>query len=381
MKIIDIQTFGVNIDDGGNHIFVKVLTDEHLHGVGEAYRVGPDHAVEQIVHYFKDWLIGQDPTRIEHLWRLMYNGSRFPGGSMLNAAISGIETALWDVKGKAHGVPVYQLLGGRCRDRVRVYLGIGGNTPREVALSAREAVERHGMTAVKMRPHPPEMEKLSWNQVLKGTAARLQAVRKAVGDDVEIGLDPHAQIFEPVRALELADAAKPYRPMFFEEPLRPENIQAMARLHEKISIPIATGEMLYTKYEFRDLISAGAADIVQPDLVLCGGLLEGKKIAAMAEAEYLTVAPHNPLGPVSTAVSTHFAASTGNFLILEYRIDSEGPHRKLIKQPLKLVDGHLEIPNSPGLGIELNEDAFPGNPLKKWHRSFQVEADGNIAYQ
>src|SRR5579863_6577341 len=165
MKIIDILTYGVNLGNG-NHIFVKVLTDEHLYGVGEAYRVGPDGAVEQTIHYLKGWLIDQDPTRIEHLWRLMYNGSRFPGGSMLNAAISGIETALWDVKGKIHGVPTYQLLGGRCRDRVRVYRGIGGSTPQQAAEDARLAVERQGFTAVKMQPLPPGSEKLPWGRVL-----------------------------------------------------------------------------------------------------------------------------------------------------------------------------------------------------------------------
>jgi galactonate dehydratase len=380
VKIIDIRTYGVNVG-GSNHIFVRVLTDEHLQGTGEAYRVGPDHAVEQVVHYFKDWLIGEDPTRIEHLWRLMYNGSRFPGGSVLNAAISGIEIALWDIKAKAYGVPVYQLLGGRCRDRVRVYLGIGGETPRQLADSAREAVQRHGMTAVKFRPQPGEMEKLRWSQVLKGTRDRLEAVRRAIGDDVDIGLDPHAAIFEPVRALELAEVVQPFRPMFFEEPIRPENIQALATLHRKIGIPIATGEMLYTKYEFRDLIAAEAADIIQPDLLLCGGLWEGKKIAAMAEAHYLTVAPHSPLGPVSTAVGVHFAASTGNFLILEYRIDSEGPERQLIRHPLTLVDGHVQIPEVPGLGLELNDDVLQGHPLQKWHRRFPIEADGNIGYQ
>ncbi len=380
MKITDIQTFGVNLG-GGNHIFVKVMTDEHLHGVGEAYRVGPDAAVEQTVHYLKDWLIGEDPTRIEHLWQLMYNGSRFPGGSMLNAAISGIETALWDVKGKAHGVPVYQLLGGRCRDRVRVYLGIGGETPREVADAARTAVQRHGMTGVKMRPQPANSERLPWSQVLRGTVQRMEAVRKAVGDDVDIALDPHARIFEPFRARELAEVVKPYRPLFFEEALRPENIQAMADLRSKVDIPIATGEMLYTKYEFRDLIAAGAADIVQPDIVLCGGLLESKKIAAMAEADYLTVAPHNPLGPVSTAIAVQFSASIPNFLILEYRIDSEGPSRDLVREPLKLIDGYVQIPDVPGLGIELNEQAFRGRGLKTWRRGLVVEPDGNIRYQ
>ena len=379
MKIIDVQTFGVNMGDG-NHVFVKILTDEHLHGIGEAYRVGPDHAVEEAVHYFKDWILGLDPTRIEYIWRLLYNGSRFPGGSILNAAISGIEIACWDLKGKALGVPVYELIGGRCRDRVRVYLGVSGSTPREVADSAKRAQDL-GFTAVKMAPHPPNAEKLPWDQVLRGTAARLAAVRKAVGDDMDVGLDPHARIFEPVRALQMAQAVEPYRPMFFEEPLRPENIEAMGRLHRKIPVPIATGEMLYTKYEFRDVIAAEAADILQPDLLLCGGLMESKKIAAMAEAEYLTIAPHSPLGPVSTAVSTHFAASTPNFIILEYRDDSQGPMRNLILEPMKREGGYLELPQDPGLGIELNEKAFAGNPLKKWHRPFVIEPDGNIAYQ
>ena len=379
MKIIDVQTFGVNLGDG-NHVFVKILTDEHLHGIGEAYRCGPDHAVEEAVHYFKDWILGLDPTRIEYIWRLLYNGSRFPGGSILNAAISGIEIACWDLKGKALGVPVYELIGGRCRDRVRVYLGVSGSTPREVADSAKRAQDL-GFTAVKMAPHPPNAEKLPWDQVLRGTAARLAAVRKAVGDDMDVGLDPHARIFEPVRALQMAQAVEPYHPMFFEEPLRPENIEAMGRLHRKIPVPIATGEMLYTKYEFRDVIAEEAADILQPDLLLCGGLMEAKKIAAMAEAEYLTIAPHSPLGPVSTAVSTHFAASTPNFIILEYRDDSQGPMRNLILEPLKREGGYLELPQDPGLGIELNEKAFAGNPLKKWHRPFVIEPDGNIAYQ
>ena len=380
MKITDIQTFGVNLG-GGNYVFVKVLTDEHLHGICEAYRVGPDTAVEQTIRYLKDWLIGQDPTQIEHLWQIMYNGSRFPGGSILNAAISGIEIALWDVKGKAHGVPVYQLIGGRCRDKVRVYLGIGGGTPRDVADSGRRAVEQHGMTGVKMSPQPPGSEKMPWSQVLRGTAERMEAVRKAVGDDVDIGLDPHARIFEPFRARELAEVVKPFRPLFFEEPLRPENIQAMAELRQKVDIPIATGEMLYTKYQFRDLIAAAGADILQPDILVCGGLMETKKIAAMAEANYLTMAPHSPLGPVSTAVSVQFAATTPNFLILEYRIDAEGSNRDLILEPLKLVDGYLEIPDVPGIGIELNEKAFPGRPLRTWRRPLVIEPDGNIRYQ
>ncbi len=382
MKIIDILTYPVNL--AGNHVFVKVLTDEHLYGIGEAYRVGPDAAVDQVIHYFKEWLLGQDPTRIEHLYRILYNGSRFPGGSMINAAISGIEIALWDLKGKAYGVPVYQLLGGRCRDRIRVYTAAGGGrTPKEIEDGLHQVVHNHRFTAIKTCPQPYHFQKMPWGQALRETRARMELLRRIVGEDVDIALDPHAQIFEPIRAQELAEVVKPFRPLFYEEPLRPENIAAMARLKQKIDIPLATGECLVTKYQFRDLIAANAADILQPDLLLCGGLLEAKKIAALAEADYLTVAPHNPMGPISTAVSAHFAVSTPNFLILEYVPDNEGPSRDLILKPFKYSDGWLEVPDTPGLGIELNEKAFANNRGldKKYRRELMFDADGNIAFQ
>jgi galactonate dehydratase len=373
MKIIDIQTFVVNIG-GQNRVLLKMLTDEHLHGVGEAYCVGPDQATVATIHYFKDWLIDQDPQRVEYLWRLLYNGSRFPGGSVVNAAISGIEHCLWDLKGKALGVPVYQLLGGRCRDKVRVYLGIGSID------EAKRAIEQHGFTAVKTSPQPPESDVMPWGKVLREAGRKMEALRKALGDDIDIALDPHAKIFEPVRALELSEVVRPYRPMFFEEPIRPENVQALARLHQKMAVPLATGEELYTKYDFQAILAAGAADILQPDLCLAGGLLEGKKIAAMAEASYVTVAPHNPLGPVATAVCVHFAASTPNFLILEYREPSPGPLRDMVVEPIKLKDGYLEIPNVPGFGIELNYGAIQKYPAKPWRRTPVFESDGNIGY-
>ena len=379
MKIIDIQSYGVNLG-GGNHVFVKVLSDEHIYGIGEAYRVGPDAATVAVIDDFKSWLIGEDPFRLEHLWRLMYNGSRFPGGSIGYAALSGIEIALWDLKGRALGRPVYELIGGRCRDRIRVYRGIGGATPDALAADALRAVAE-GFTAVKFAPQPPDSEKMPWGMVLRGTAERMEAVRKAVGDAVDVGLDPHARIFEPYKARELTEAVRLYRPMFVEEPLRPENIPALAALRREVGVPIATGEMLYTKYAFRDILAGGAADILQPDLLICGGLLEAKKIAAMAEAHYVTVAPHSPLGPVSTAVAVHFAASTPNFLILEYQPDQSGPSRDLVRKPLLFEDGYIRIPDQPGLGIELSESAFAGKPLKPWRRALVVETDGNIGYQ
>ena len=374
MKITDIITLPVNLGDG-NHLFVKVLTDADVHGIGEAYRVGPDEATERTIHDFKRWLIGQDPRQIEHLWRIMYNGARFPGGSVVNAAISAIEIACWDVKARALGVGVYELLGGRCRDKIRVYRIVSDTD------DAKRATQEQGFGAIKMYPMPPAAETMAWNRTLRGAAEKMQAVRQAVGDDIDIGLDPHAQIFEPVRALQLAEAVRPFNPFFFEEPLRPENIAAMGELHQKINVPLATGEMLYTKYQFRDLLAASAADIIQPDLLICGGLLEAKKIAAMAEAHYVTVAPHSPLGPVSTAIAAHFAAATPNFIILEYRTDHDGPMRDLVNQPLHYDAGYIKLPDAPGFGIELNEKAFAGRPLQPWRRPLICAPDGNILYQ
>jgi galactonate dehydratase len=379
VKITAIQSFLVN-DGGRNLVFVKVLTDEGIHGTGEAYSCGPDEATAATIRDFERWLVGQDPMRIEHLWQMMYNGSRFPGGSVINSAISGIEHALWDIKGKALGVPVYQLLGGACRDKIRVYQGCGGGTPEQMAENALSLIERYGYTALKLGPHPPSSQQMPWNLVVEGAAARLKAVREAVGEAIDIGVDPHAKVFEPVRALQMAQALKPHRPYFFEEPLRPENIDAMARLRAQLDIPLATGEMLYTKFEFRDLLVRDAVDIVQPDICCAGGLLECKKIAAMAEAFYVTVAPHNPMGPVATAVNVHLAACIPNFLILEYRPDDRGPRRDFVLEPMRLEKGYLALPTAPGLGIELNEEAFEHHPFRPWNRGFPFRVDGSMAF-
>ena len=379
MKIAAIETFLVN-PGNRNYIFVRVQTDEGLYGIGEAYSVGPDDAVVAVIKDFETWLVGRDPREIEFLWQLMYNASRFPGGVITNAAISGIEHALWDIKGKALGVPVYELLGGKCRDHIPVYIHAHGATPEALADNAASRLQRYGCRAVKVGPQPPESDRLPNGTVVRAAAARMEALRRALGDDVDIAVDAHAKIFEPVRALQMAQAIKPYDPFFFEEPLRPENIDALAALRRQVDLPIATGEMLYTKYEFRDLLVRGAADVIQPDICCAGGLLEVKKIAAMAESFYTTVAPHNPVGPVATAVNVHLAACTPNFLILEYLPDDERGRRDLVDEPMRLVDGHLEIPTRPGLGIDLNLDAFESAPFKRWHRAFPQRADGAMGY-
>jgi galactonate dehydratase len=375
LKITDIQATLVGVG-GRNLCFVKVLTDQGIHGWGEAYSVGLDEATVAVIRDFKLWLVGQDPRNIEYLWATMYNFTRFPGGAVIDAAISGIEHALWDIAGKAAGLPVHMLLGGKCRERVRVYQSAGGATPRELAESAQRLIQKYGYTAIKMAPHPPRSQSMPYNAVTRAAAQRSEAVRNAVGPDIDLAFDAHATLFEPIRALQMAEALKPVRPFWLEEPLRMENMDALAALKHKAEIPIATGECLYTKYDFRQILEKQCADIIQPDIALAGGVMEQKKIAAMAEAHYVVMAPHNPMGPLATMVNVHFAASTPNFLILEYHPDDEAPRKDLIRDPILVKDGYLPIPDKPGWGYEVNEEAFKHYPPKPWHRDFAYRADG-----
>ena len=379
MKIVGIDTFLV--DTGRRNLcFVQVRTDEGITGIGEAYSAGPDQATESTIHYLEDWLVGMDPMDAEAIWQRLYIGSRFPGGVVVNSAISGIDHALWDIKGKALQVPVYQLLGGRCRKRIRVYQNPGGSTPQETVDNSLRLKEEYGFTAIKTSPLPPNMHELLWPQVLRLVDHKMALLRDALGDEMDIALDPHAKILEPVKAIELCEVVAPYRPMFVEEPLRPENVEAMAAVRAKSPVPIATGEMLYTKWEFRDLLKVRGADIIQPDICCCGGVTEMKKIAALAEAEYVTVAPHNPMGPLATAINAQLSATLPTFLILEYHLDTASPRKDLILEPYKMVDGYLELPEKPGFGIELNQEYLRQHPYKAWRRGFPFNPDGSMAF-
>jgi galactonate dehydratase len=367
LKITDIQAFLVNV--GHNYVYVKVSTDQGIHGWGEAYPGGPDAAVMANVLDFKDWLVGKDPRNIEYLWATMYNFSRFPGGLVVNAAISGIELALWDIAGKAAGLPVHMLLGGKCRNKVRTYQA--ANTP-EIA---EKLIEKYGYTAIKASFGFPDT--IPQNAALDSFGAQAEALRKALGPGVDLCFDAHAKVWAPYLAYELAEILKPVRPLFLEEALRPENMASMAELRRKVQIPIATGEELYTKYQFQQLLSLGGADIIQPDVCLAGGMLEHKKIAAIAESHYVQVAPHNPLSPLATIINIHFAASTPNFLILEYHPDDESPRKDLVMgEAIVAKDGYLEIPDKPGWGYEMNEEVFKRLPGKTWHRGFSYTPDG-----
>jgi galactonate dehydratase len=368
LRITDIQPYLVNA--GRTLVYVKVSTDQGIYGWGEAYSCGPDEATAATIRDFKEWLVGKDPRNVEYLWATMYNFTRFPPGFTGLAAISGIEHALWDIAGKAAGLPVYMLLGGKCRDKVRVYQSTGSPE------NAKELMAKYGYTAFKSSSQAG-YRTTPYNAEIRNIAQRAEALRAAVGPDVELAFDSHATVWEPYRAYQVAEALKPIRPLWVEEPLRMENMAALADLRRRVQVPIATGECLYTKYQFQQLMDLQAADIIQPDICLAGGLLEQKKIAAIAEAHYVMVAPHNPMGPLATMVNVHFAACTPNFLILEYTPDDRSPRKDLIKgDPILVKYGYLPIPDKPGWGYDIDEEALKRMPGKPWRRGFAYREDG-----
>ncbi|MBL8178314.1 MAG: galactonate dehydratase [Bryobacterales bacterium] len=379
MKITDIKTFLIGAG-GRNWLYVKVLTDQGLFGIGEAYSAGPDEATVKVIEDFKLWLVGQDPRNVQYLFDILYNTTRFPGGIITNSAISGIEHALWDLAGKSAGLPVWALLGGRVRNKIRTYQSIGGGTAQEAGESAKKMVEKYGYTALKMGIMAPG--DMPQNQALRLSTERVRAVREAVGPDIDIGVDIHTKFVEVERAMRLAQALEPYQIMWLEEPIRPENFAAMKKLSDHVKVPLASGESNYMIHEFRPLIDQQAVDFVQPDICCCGGVLTMKKIAAMAEAMYIRVAPHNPMSPLATAVNAHFAASTPNFHILEYHAPDTSPWKDVLKEPLMVQkDGYIEIPNKPGWGVELNEEAFKSMPPQPWRRGTNFRKDGSVYFQ
>ena len=379
MKITKIETLIGSDPAAGNLIYVRTHPDAGIYGVGEVYHVGPDMASTVWVEYFAEQLVGQDPTEIERNWALCYQGARFPIGSSGLAALSAIDVSLWDITGKVLNKPVYELMGGKVRDKIRAYWDIHGSTPEELAEDARKFVDK-GYTALKASPLSPNWRDLRWNDVMIDSNARFKAVRQAVGDDIDVGFDAHAAIFEPIRVLELTDALMEFNPWFMEEPIRMENRYEMGKLREKMPCAVATGECLYTKFEMWDLIREGGVDIIQPEVCIVGGLTEMRKIAFMAEAHDLVVAPHNPMGPLASVANLHFDTATSNFLVQESRTlkPFEIASVTNIVEP---VDGYYPIPEGPGLGIDVVESEFTNRPYSKsWHRGDRVNPDNSISY-
>ena len=338
-------------------VFVKVETDQPgLVGWGEASLEGQPRAVAGCLLDMEPMILGMDPRDVEHCWQILYRSAFWRMGIIGLSTISGIDQALWDIKGKELGRPVYELLGGKVRDKVRMYTHFGGATPDAMAEDALSKVAK-GWTAVKTVP-VPITNIVDGLAVQKRAEAGLRAVREAVGDDVDILLDMHGRV-TPQMAIQYARRFEPYAPFFMEEPAQAENPAAMAAVARATTIPIATGERLLTRWGFREILETGAASLLQPDTCHAGGISEIRRIGAFAEIYYAGMAPHNPYGPVSTAACVQVDFAMPNFVIQEMVDPDTSPISMLefVVEPLPVVDGHILPPTKPGIGVEVNEAA------------------------
>jgi galactonate dehydratase len=380
MKITKLELFKVP----PRWLFLKVETDEGITGWGEPVVEGKADTVHAAVLEMQDYLIGQDPMRIEDLFQVLYRGGFYRGGPILSSAISGIEQALWDIKGKYYNAPIYDLLGGACRDRTRVYSWIGGDRPSDVGRAAKLQVEA-GFTAIKMNA-TEEMHYIDSLGKVDEAIARIAAVREAVGKEVGIGIDFHGRIHKSMAKI-LVKELEPYRPMFIEEPVLPENNEALREIARYTSCPIATGERMYTRWGFKELLAQGIVDIIQPDLSHAGGILETRKIAAMAEAYDIAIAPHCPLGPIALAACLQLDTCTPNAFIQE---QSLGIHYNqgsdlldYLKDPsvFEYKEGFVKNLSGPGLGIEVNEEKVREMAAigHNWKNPVWRQADGTVA--
>ena len=375
MKIANVTAIPASSSPRGqarNYVFVKIETDEGITGWGEA-TAGP-LAVATMVDEFGEILIGKDPHRIEQHWQTLYHHFHVRGGVVQLSAISGIEIALWDIKGQALGVPVYELLGGKMRENIWCYGRWDGLTPELAVENALRHTEQ-GLTALKGDPFdhrglfiPIEAERVA--------VQKLAAVREAVGDDVELLVEVHGRL-APADAIRIGNAMEPYRPFVYEEPVPPQNLDALTRVAEAVNIPLATGERHLTKWDYTDLLSRQIVKMIQPDIVQAGGILELKKIAAMAEAHYVGFQPHNPYGPFCTIASLHVDACTPNFMIQEGGIHPWFQDATVGDFPQQ-KDGYLPLPTDPGLGVAMNEDWLAANPWRTDAAPWRAP-DGTVA--
>lgn len=380
MKITSMETFKVP----PRWLFLKVSTDEGVNGWGEPIVEGRAETVRTAVEELGRYLIGKDPFRIEDHFQVLYRGGFYRGGPILTSAISGIEQALWDIKGKALGVPVYELLGGAAREKVRVYGWIGSDRPGEVAEAARTQVAA-GFTAVKMNANS-EMHYVDSFTEVDAAVSRIASVREAVGRELDIAVDFHGRVHRAMAKV-LVKELEPYRPMFIEEPVLPEHCEALREIVRHTSTPIALGERLYTRWDFKSVLVDGYVDIVQPDLSHAGGILEARKISAMAEAFDVAVAPHCPLGPIALAASLQLDACTPNVFIQEQSLgihyNQESDLLDYLKNPRVFAyeDGYAQIPKGPGLGIEMDEEKVreAAKVGHDWRSPIWRNEDGTVA--
>lgn len=369
MQVTALKTFLVDPGVGKNWLFVKVETDTGLYGWGEAYtQADRDQAIETHIKQLGRYLTGRDPFAIKHFTFLAYNDYANKRGSMeFYCAISAIEQALWDIVGKAAGQPVYNLLGGKCRERVRVYANGwgGGGTPDDAAKQAA-AVVAQGFTALKFDPFPNPWRAYIDRQQEDAAVAKVAAVRAAVGPDVEILIEVHRRL-APMHAVRVAARMAEYRPFWYEEPVSFRDLDSLVEARSQIQIPVVTGEEVYTKLEFKEVFARRAADIINPDVCNVGGILELREIAAMAEVHHVAVAPHNYNSTtLGLAATLHAAAGMPNFLITEYFVNFAAVGAELTNRPFVVDQGYITLPTAPGLGLDLDEAALQRRPYRQF---------------
>ncbi|HWV64301.1 galactonate dehydratase [Chitinophaga sp.] len=365
-------------------LFLKIETDEGIIGWGEPVIEGKAATVKTAVDELMEYLVGKDPMHIEDHWNVMYRAGFYRGGPILMSAIAGIDQALWDIKGKYYNAPVHQLLGGKARDKMKVYSWIGGDRPAEVGAAARKMAEQ-GFLAVKMNA-TEELQYIDSYEKIDAAIQRIAAVREAGGPGMGIGIDFHGRVHKPMAKI-LAKELEPFRPMFIEEPVLPENNEDLREIARHVAIPIATGERMFSKWQFKTLLKEGYADIIQPDVSHAGGITECKKIISMAEAFDVAAAPHCPLGPIALAACLQVDATCHNAFIQEqslgihYNQGSDLLDYLADKTVFQYKDGYVEIPSKPGLGIEINEThvrkmAEEGH---NWRNPVWRHTDGSVA--
>lgn len=365
-------------------LFLKIDTDEGISGWGEPVVEGRADAVRTAVHEFEKYLIGKDPLRIEDHWQVMYRAGFYRGGPETMSAIAGIDQALWDIKGRYYNAPVYELLGGACRDKLRVYRWIGGDRPSDIREAALEAYGQ-GYTAIKMNA-TEELHYIDNFQKIQAVCDRVAAIRDALGYKLDIAVDFHGRVHKPMSKV-LAKELDQFHLMFIEEPVLSQNNEALREIARYTSTPIATGERMFTRWDFKNLLEDGYVDIIQPDLSHAGGISECKKIAAMAEAYDVAVAPHCPLGPVALGACIQLDTCTPNAFIQEQSLgihyNKGGDLLDYIKDPsiYQYKDGYIDIMQGPGLGVEVNEDALimASQKAHDWKNPIWRNEDGTVA--
>lgn len=380
MKITNINTYFVRPRWG----FVEINTDSNISGWGEAVLEGHANAVLSCVNEMSEYLIGKNPSNIEDIFNILYRGGFYRGGGVMMSAISGIDQALWDIKGKVFNAPIYELMGGKCRDKIRVYSWIGGDRPSDTGKAAKEKMDQ-GFKAIKMNA-TSELTYIDSISKIDSVLERVASIRESCGKNFGIAIDFHGRVHKPMAKV-LAKKLEQFDPMFIEEPVLCENMEYFPEIAASCNIPIATGERLFSKYDYKRLFSIGGVDIIQPDLSHAGGITEVKKIASMAEAHDIALAPHCPLGPIALSACLQVDATSYNATIQEQSIGIHYNKGRTVldyilnPEDFKFTDGWVNMPTKPGLGVEINKKLVinENNTPHSWKNPLWRHDDNSVA--